>query len=145
MNIPGFSAEASLYKTSGHYYSVGAFSQTVDNIQSQSCDPNRLRKCLDECGNPDPDGRDRGVVARCRTGCYRTFGQCAPPPPPPPVPCNGGVCDPGFTCCPGVGCAPPGTFCCGTGVCRVGTNCCGTYCAGCIDFPIVGRICAPCV
>lgn len=78
INIPGFNAETALRKTSTHYYSVGIFSQKADTIQPQGCDPNRLHECLNECGSPDPDGRDRGFVARCRASCYRTFGQCPP-------------------------------------------------------------------
>ena len=128
MNMPGFSAEASLYKVSAHYYSAGAFNQTVDTIRPQACDRNRLRKCLDECGNPGRDGRDRSFVALCRRHCHVAFDQCPPPPPPPPTKCGAGFCPPGYFCC-GSKCYPPGWSCCeGKGACEPGKKCCGNGC-----------------
>ena len=136
MVMPGFSAETSLYKTTRHYCLIGAFHQTVDTLQLQACDQNRLRECLNECGNPDPDNPH--TTAQCRHGCYLAFGQCTPPPPP-PVNCGTFTCPPGSTCCgsmmccrPGApcclnrGCGSPGSTCCGTGTCPPGSHCdCG--------------------
>ena len=122
INIPGFNAETALCKTSTRYYSVGIFSQKADIIQPQVCDRNRLHECLNECGSPDPDGRDRQFVARCRAGCYRTFGQC-PPPPPQPTNSGTGSCDVGSERC-GPGCCPWDTTCChDKGCCPEGTHC----------------------
>src|SRR6266496_4141275 len=96
MIMPGFSADSSLYKTGRHYYGLGAFNQTVDTIQPQGCDPNRLRECLDDCITPG-----------CRTRCYVAFGRC-----PPPTDCGTHFCPPGWTCC-GSSCCAPGSLCCG--------------------------------
>ena len=127
MNLPGFSAESSLYRTRGHYYTVGVCNRMVDTVQPQGCDPNRLRGCLDDCGNPEIDNPH--IAAQCRFRCYTAFGHCFPPPPPPPPPPNCGpfFCPPGFECCGGRGCCRPGEHCdCGNmGCCPDGTHCCG--------------------
>ena len=109
MIMPGFNADSSLYKTGRHYYGLGPFNQTVDTIQPQGCDRNRLRECLDDCITPG-----------CRTRCYVAFGRC--PPPPPPTNCGTHFCYPSKSdhgwvvnsCCGSGCCSPDLPLCCGT-------------------------------
>src|SRR6185312_2579286 len=85
MNIPGFTAEASLYRLGLSYQSAGDFSHMDGILIPQACDP----VCLDNCGDPsdcDPDlpPRQRAACLAELRACVR---RCCPTPPPP-------VCDP---------------------------------------------------
>ena len=124
MNMPGFSAQASLYKSSGHYWhSVNSPGGAVTSVglAQQSCLP-RFTSC-----QRDPSSSTG--CSRCHVGldCEIECGfacTCPPPPSPPhPVNCGNHMCAPGQSCC-GAGCCRAGSFCCNNvGCCKVGDKC----------------------
>jgi hypothetical protein len=84
MQMPGFTAGASLYKAEGHYYTHGTSNQIRAAILP-AVGSGPSGDCLDNCmNNCDPTGQDS---VRCQQRCNRVcFGSGAPPPPPPPPP-----------------------------------------------------------
>jgi hypothetical protein len=79
MKIPGFTAEASLYKTGGCYHMTGDFAQVDVAIRpSIHCDPSCLDNCENSCPEPYecPPGMSHGACMRmvmaCRKDCIRT-------------------------------------------------------------------------
>src|SRR5262249_34002224 len=116
MSIPRFTAEISLSKTSGHYYTHVAltqaegvmlqefFSQVTPRVQRPgfvSCDP----MChLDETG-----------------ACVQDCTQC----PPGRLP-NG--CQDFTRSCPSSACCPAGDYPCGSTCCPSGMACCNNVC-----------------
>ena len=63
MNMPGFTAEASLYKMSGNYRMIGTFDQGGEAIRPASCD----RGCISYCQNQ---------LRNCDNTCYPTDRWC---------------------------------------------------------------------
>lgn len=132
MNMPGFTAAASLYRTSGHYRSAartggygkpGVLAQLTLSCPTKGCGPcledstssKGGRKCC--CHPPCPDSADPVEV------------ECVfPPPSPPPTPptnCGTHFCPPFSPCCDGRTCCPAGAHCCndGHGCCRNDQSC----------------------
>ena len=115
--MPGFAAEASLYRTAGIYVlestRTGKSVSRVVLQQIKGCTPceNGQKTC---CFGYDPE--TGGPI------CKEV--SCTPPPPPPPRPnCGTHSCPPGHPCC-ARGCCPPGTSCCNNeGCCPAGTKC----------------------
>ena len=123
MNIPGFTAEDSLYRTNRHYQLTAGL--VADNGSRVS--PAVLKGTF--CIVVDPGCSSGFSKLRC-TGfdfdsCTETGVCCTPPPLPPPGPSNCGThsCNPGHSCCAN-GCCPPGKFCCNNkGCCDNGRRC----------------------
>src|SRR4051812_7126494 len=77
MPMPGYTAEASLYRTSGHYYAGGAPVQVGGAIQpaQQTCQDRCFRCCVSACR---ADGNPRSWCERlCRSDC-EAYGPCWP-------------------------------------------------------------------
>jgi len=73
MNMPGFTAEASLYKMSPLYFAFRSFGQADSAVQPQSCDPTCLDNCVADC----PDDFDCfDAPARQRAACFREVRAC---------------------------------------------------------------------
>src|SRR5262245_52320487 len=68
MRLPEFSAEASFYRTKGHYYTAGSSGYANGRIQPAQDDP--LLVCLHNCIALPPVGDERG---RCRCDCFAQF------------------------------------------------------------------------
>src|SRR5215469_1893162 len=118
--IPGFTANAALYKSFGHY-ALPLPDYTV-------CGP-FLKNCSGTCVDTQ---KDRNHCGRCGTVCnsgsFCCHGQCA---------VDGYVCcdDPALPYPPGHVCCPPGLHqaacpaghpvCCGGACCREGDGCTG--------------------
>jgi hypothetical protein len=74
MSMPGFSAEASLYKTSGRYHSAHAFTESGGNalLPAQwdgDCDWRCFWDCQRRC--PSVCGSDHECLVTCREfWCY---------------------------------------------------------------------------
>lgn len=49
MNIPGFTAESSVYRTSGYYQMAADFDANGDVIRPQACDLSCLGECFSAC------------------------------------------------------------------------------------------------
>jgi hypothetical protein len=154
MNIPGFYAEASLYRTSGRYYMGGAHIQDSGRIhpaQQQWCPPRCVTACEAACQH---DGLSKSVCARlCLSDC--TFYGAAIPLSCSPcvqsvqtcIVCGGETIT--RSCCEtpcGPHCCPP--FCCsGKKCCDDGHGCCpdDQLCASlfgyhfCIPLPFLNR------
>lgn len=66
MNMPGFTAESSVYRTSGYHHSAGYFEVNSGVVLPQQCDLGCLGECLSACvevgGGPE-------CRANCRIGC----------------------------------------------------------------------------
>lgn len=77
MNMPGFTAEASVYKTKGRYMSVGSHgasgrSGVVQSAQGDVCGCSHLsgcarKRCYCEC--PDADGNSGICIGSCCQHC----------------------------------------------------------------------------
>lgn len=67
MNMPGFTAEASLYKTSGNYRMIGTFDSVEGSVQLAQ--GNCFRNCMEECV-------DEGLLPiQCLSICHhKCFG-----------------------------------------------------------------------
>ncbi len=86
MNMPGFTAETSLWETHWGYQSADNFVHTSNAVTLQACDP----ICTDLCGDPSdcsdlPTPAQRAAcvarVRRCLRGCCPpTCGPCTPGP-----------------------------------------------------------------
>ncbi len=113
INMPGFTAESSVYRTSGHYQMTAGFDANGGVVQPQACDADCARECGEgECG--DLTGRQR---LQCLRQCFNRCG-CGPQ----PQVCGPCQCDPqtGWSqrCCSEDGtncsqrsCTPPGEGC----------------------------------
>jgi hypothetical protein len=131
MNMPAFSAEASLYRTSGHYrHSAGAADMATVRIADANGGAIRPQlcslTCLGRCTDDVCAGLTGEAYSNCLVNCGRGCG-CNFPPPPPPVQCEGNLCPPSSVCCfDGAGhCCPAGSHCCsdGHGCCPNGRTC----------------------
>ena len=72
--MPGFTAEASLYQTSRHYYGLGTVGQINGVIHpAQAVDPNCFKSCFNSCLNAI--GWPFGSTL-CNTLCTSACGQC---------------------------------------------------------------------
>lgn len=100
--FPGFTAQGSLYKTSGTYRTGLAFDPVRGGVQLAQNDC--FSNCMDDCiGGPL-------TTAQCSASCHR---RCSPaPPPPPPQPsgpfCHGFYCRDNSYVCTAWGCCPEG-------------------------------------
>jgi hypothetical protein len=121
MTMPGFTAEASLYRPGAHYRGTVTFGQTEGTLQPAQ-DANCLARCRAACNLSCSGlfGRERAMCIReCRLECLDICSAPPPPPPPPPPP---SPCPPGWqwvsgppncpTCCRDLGggltqCAQP--------------------------------------
>lgn len=150
MNLPGFNAEASVYRTRGHYYMARTATCESGRIEPalQNCPSWCVRDCLAGC---HADGNSKSFCERlCSQDCS-AYGTGEPVSCGPcvqnvqtcilcggatttrscdlPV-CGNEVCSPGAQCC-GPHCCPP--LCCpaGTHCCSDGDGCCpdGSICA----------------
>jgi hypothetical protein len=159
LNTPRFTAEASLYKTRGHYYIVRTHAQATEAIYpaylDKVCYDACWGNCLNECFDKGPSNKSY-CVEYCKPRIESCLKRCTKPDPPKKK-CS---CPPGFSCCDeGSGCCPPGSSCCGPGCCRDGHPCCAgkgccpekTFCCAgkgccddgttCVDLPIIGPVC----
>jgi hypothetical protein len=76
MSMPIPTAEASLYKTSGHYFMTNGSQHAARAVLPQQigpCDPGCLSDCIDGCYDLPPQAR-----IACIRACRR---ECCPPPP----------------------------------------------------------------
>lgn len=128
MNMPGFGAETSLYRTTRYYQLTAVLATDIGGQVSLAYSKGTF------CIVHDPNCPSGFSKLRC-TGydpdsCTETGICCTPTPPPPPGPnCGTHSCPPDHPCC-ARGCCPPGTSCCNDeGCCPAGTTC--------------RRICAP--
>jgi len=99
MNIPGFTAEASIYKMGWLYFAASDFGLTESGIFPQGCDPVCLDNCgdLSDCDDPDLTPKTR---AACRAHIIACRRRCCPTPPPPRCdPCVPGPCSFDSTSC----------------------------------------------
>lgn len=88
LNIPGFTAEAALYRMGLSYWNSGDISPAGDFLTPQACDP----VCLDNCGDPsDCNDLPPALRARCRAAVARCDRGCCPPS---CGPCTPGPCNP---------------------------------------------------
>jgi hypothetical protein len=159
MSMPGFNAEASVYRTSVRYYTGGIHVSNIGSIPAaqQFCPPSCIETCEHGCR---ADGLSPGACARlCNFDC-NAYGTGEPLSCGPCVnnvqtcilcggesttracdlvSCGGQLCSPGAQCC-GPHCCPP--TCCPEGAhcCSDGDGCCadGSVCASFlgIDFCI---------
>lgn len=126
MNMPRFTADASLHKSSNSCQLVGFWADKVDKnmVLPQHKGSHGCRQASD----PEECGADW-----CTTVCTdwdhenckeRPCKPTPPPPPPPPTNCGNHFCPPGHPCC-GSGCCPAGTHCCSEfdGCCPDGWSC----------------------
>jgi hypothetical protein len=72
MTQPGFTAESSVYRTSGHYQMTAGFAAHGNVVRPQACDLTCLADCYDSCVELPPRFR-----AGCRQQCHV---ECCPPP-----------------------------------------------------------------
>ena len=87
MNLPGFSAEASLQRIGLAYNMAWVFDEMGNVVRPQVCDQTCLDDCESNCLDPgdcsDLPPQSRGQclaqVAACRRACIK---RCCPPPPP---------------------------------------------------------------
>jgi hypothetical protein len=76
MNLPGFTAEASLYKTNESYRTGKSFVQFDSAILPQACDPVCLSDCYDfDCIDLgiSPGPRCTAIRNACIRNCCRRF------------------------------------------------------------------------
>ena len=165
MNLPGFTAEASVYKTRRHYRVACTPHVLVDGrgvlphrieqkIYPAFQDQNCLNDCLQNCGSVCV-GSDKGSCIRI---CARENAACRISCEIPGNPPNGGggmtACAPGLINCSGlcVDASVDPSNCGGCGVmCPTGSPCCGGGCGtscpsgGCCPPPLTcsGTICCP--
>jgi hypothetical protein len=161
MNMPGFHAEASVYRTRAPYYGGATRVQDSRSIypaQQDFCPPWCMYNCMHGCradglsesqcgelcsldcgaygtGKPLSCGPCVNNVQTCTyCGGYTDTRSCGL------VSCGGQLCSPGAQCC-GPHCCPP--FCCppGTHCCSDGHGCCpqGQVCASVFGW----RFCLP--
>jgi hypothetical protein len=134
MNIPGFYAEASLYRTSGRYYMDGAHIHDSGRIypaQQQWCPPHCVTACEAACQH---DGLSKSVCARlCLSDC--TFYGA-------PIPLSCSPCVQSVQTCIVCGgetitrscCDKPcGPHCCPPFCCTAGKKCCDDGSGCCLD------------
>ncbi len=78
MTMPGFTAEASLYKTSGHYYGLGTVGQINGVIHpAQTVDPNCFKSCFNSCWwELNAIGLGSFGSTLCNSLCTSACGQC---------------------------------------------------------------------
>jgi hypothetical protein len=74
MSLPGFTADSSVYRTSGHYQMTAGFDANTGIIRpQQACDLECAAGCADACS--DLTGREHAqCIISCRTECG-----CIPP------------------------------------------------------------------
>lgn len=90
MNIPRFTAEASLYRMVRHYQIPGP----VGSVKGAILSPQQLlatnscySNCYLDCMDCDRSKRGCPLPSACASGCRcRCYGICPPPPLPPPSP-----------------------------------------------------------
>ena len=72
MTLPGFKAEDSLYRTSGHYRTARAHDQMDTAVYPAYLDPNCYNICFNDCPNRCTDFRIdwNTCIAECRSGCH---------------------------------------------------------------------------
>jgi hypothetical protein len=144
---PGFVAERSIYRTTGHY-STGFSVPSAGVAVPAYVDPTCYTQCYDNC-NRDCFELVGSARAQCLADCRDLAASCEvscttdpPPPPPPPPP---GTCGSGGLCMTAAGttvCAcPPGETCrprCGPRICEVNWLLC-------LLFPPIGCLpqCSP--
>jgi hypothetical protein len=165
MNLPGFSAEASVYKTSGRYYIAWAATGARGGIEpaQQFCPPWCIQDCIAGCR---ADGNSPGFCGGlCSREC-NAYGSGKPASCGPCVQnvqtcilcggvtttrscdlavCGNTVCSPGAQCC-GPHCCPPTCCPAGTQCCSDGDGCCadGSICASFLGIkfclPWIGQL-----
>lgn len=109
MNMPGFTAESSVYRTSGHYQMAAGFDANGGVVQLQACDVDCLRECPGGCG--DLTGRQRAqCLTQCRNrcGCIPQSQVCGPCQCDPRTGWSQQCCRPDGTNCSQRPCTPPG-------------------------------------
>jgi len=167
MGVPGFNAEASVYRTSVCYYTGGTYVLNIGSISSaqQFCPPSCIETCEHGCR---ADGLSKSFCARlCSSDCS-AYGTGEPVSCGPCVNnlqtcilcgggtttlscnlvhCGGELCSPGAQCC-GPHCCPPtccpeGAHCCsdGDGCCPDGSLCASLFGIG-FCIPWLGEITA---
>src|SRR5690242_8620184 len=73
MNMPGFTAESSVYRRSRFYQHTDDFSNITNNLIPQACDEQCFQDCIDGCvGLPGQQGADcrRRCPAHCCQPCH---------------------------------------------------------------------------
>lgn len=152
MQLPGFSAESSLYQTATHYYSR-ALPCPGDGVDiylaayvDRDCFDDCFQQCSDICFESTEPGR-RACVAKCNAHNATCRLRCTRPGSPsgsaPPAACASGLTNCGGSCVDlmfsssncgacGVSC-PQGSICCGgtCGTSCISGGCCPAGNAGC--------------
>jgi hypothetical protein len=78
MNIPGFAADSSLYKSCQVYHSAGPMREFLNKVVPQQiCDAGCLDSCYFDCVGACDDPSNRGCLSQCRANCHK---ECCPPP-----------------------------------------------------------------
>ena len=112
MNMPGFTAESSVYRTSGHYRMITGFDANRNVITPQLCNLDCLGECLPSC-----DGLAGRAHADCVAGCRRGCGCMSSQQACGPCQCDAQTgwsqqcCRPDGTNCSRRPCTPPGEGC----------------------------------
>jgi hypothetical protein len=127
MNVPGFTAESSLYRTSGRYQMTVGFALNGGVLRPQLCSLTCLGNCLDNVCS--------GLTGEAGTNCRRDCGRSCGCNFPPPIDCGANLncgnhcCPPGSSCCDHPGCCPAGAHCCndGHGCCPNGQSCASIF------------------
>jgi hypothetical protein len=74
MNMPGFTAEASLYKTINHYHMIEAIHQADGTVHAAQLDLDCYSQCISECIQSDGAGAQCGPA--CIDECSNTAVTC---------------------------------------------------------------------
>jgi hypothetical protein len=112
MKIPGFTAESSVYRTSGHYQVTSGFDWNGSVVRLQACDLDCLEECQQGCVGLT--GREH---AQCIRLCSMECGCILQPPVCGPCQCDAQsgwsqrCCRPDGTNCSHRPCTPPGEGC----------------------------------
>src|SRR3569623_1481522 len=112
MKMPGFTAESSVYRPSGHYQVTSGFDWNGGVVHTQACDLDCWDECQQGCGGLT--GREH---AQCIRLCSIECGCISQPPVCGPCQCDGQsgwsqrCCRPDGTNCSHQPCTPPGEGC----------------------------------
>ncbi len=137
MNMPGFNAEASIYRTPGHYYMAPTAIYKNGSVQpaQQNCPPWCIQDCIAGC---QADGLSK---TRCTMLCNQ---DCSAYGTGRPISC--GPCIQNVQTCILCGGATTTRSCglavCGNQVCSPGAQCCGPHCCPPLCCPADTHCCS---
>lgn len=153
MSLPGFAAEAALYRSRGHYRAsrIGALRLASGEVHTAltAADDAKCSDCLEICAVTDAIcsatapatavftfGLGAGMLVACQKGAWDCVAYCHLP----GRACCPNFCRPGKCCSRGEtcvddadpnaygGCCPRGQPVCGGNCCTPGSSCCGNEC-----------------